>query len=240
MNLAESTWVQAKENLAKSDLLIIPLGATEVYGPHLPEGSETMIGDYVGRIVGEQVGALVTPTIPITCSGNLDYFPGNLYVSPSTLKMYLKDICERAVTWGIKRIFFLNIHGPNMATIEEVSRELMARGVRCAQIDFWRFMLRQSEGLLKGKDLPAGHSSEMAASTMLAIRPDLVHPEHYTTTMPRQPLVDAYPDVMTYTPWNEVTPTGHTGDPSQASKEAGEELLRRVIQRITDFLRDWK
>jgi creatinine amidohydrolase len=240
VNLSESTWVQARDLLAHSDLLIVPLGATEVYGPHLPTGSETIIGDYVGKLLGERVNALVAPTLPVTCSGNLDYFPGNLYISPDTLKSMLRDICARATRWGIKRVFFLNVHGPNMAVVEEISRELLAQGVRCAQIDFWRFMLRLSEGQLRGKDLPAGHSSEMAASTILAIRPELVQPQHYATSLPDPGLSEKYPDVMTYARWNEVTPTGYTCDPSQASKEAGEVMLVRVIDRLEQFLADWR
>lgn len=239
MNLAEVSWVQAKETLAKSDLVIIPLGATETYGPHLPTGSETMIGDYVGKILGDRVGALVLPTIPVTCSGNLDAFPGNLYISPSTLRAYLTDLSERAVAWGAKRIFFLNIHGPNMGAIEEVSRVLMTRGIRCAQIDFWRFMLRQAGDQLKGGELASGHSSEMAASTMLAIRPELVQQANYGLSTPKRTLAADYPDVLMYFPWNEITTTGHTGDPSPASAEAGKVLLQRSVDRLVQFIEDW-
>ena len=240
MNLEEITWMQARETLAQSDLLIIPLGATETYGPHLAMGSEKIIGDYVGSVLGERLAALVTPTIPITCSGNLDRFPGNLYVSPATLKAYLADICECGVRWGVKRIFFLNIHGPNLATIEELSRELMWRGIRCAQIDFWRFMLRQAGDLLKGGEHAAGHASEMAADCMLALRPELVRQEKYESITPRRTLAADYPDVMMYFPWHEITPTGHTGDPSPATAEAGRVLLGRTIDRLVKFLEEWQ
>lgn len=240
MILAESSWVQAKDALAKTDLLIVPLGATEVYGPHLPMGSETMIGDYVGKILGERTGAVVLPTLPVSCSGLLDYFPGNLYISPATLRAYLSDICERALAWGIKYIFFLNVHGPNGAAIEEVSRSMMARGLHCAQIDFWRFMLRQGADQLKGGELASGHSSEMATSTMLAIRPDLVQEDQYVLTVPKPTLATDYPDVMTYVRFSEVTPTGHTGDPSPATREAGAVLLERVVERLVKFLADWR
>jgi creatinine amidohydrolase len=240
MNLADSSWVQAKDALEKTDLLIVPLGATEVYGPHLPMGSETMIGDYVGKILGERTGAVVAPTLPVSCSGLLDYFPGNLYISPATLRAYLGDICERAVAWGIKYIFFLNIHGPNGAAIEEVSRALMPRGIRCAQIDFWRFMLRQAGDQLKGGELASGHSGEMAASTMLAIRPELVQQTQYSLTTPKRTLAADYPDVMMYFRWSDVSATGHAGDPSPATVEAGQVLLERTVERLVQFLSDWR
>ncbi|MHB1006685.1 MAG: creatininase family protein [Chloroflexota bacterium] len=240
MNLAENSWMQAREALTKTDLLIIPLGATETYGPHLPMGSETMIGDYVGKQVGDRTSALVTPTIPITCSGNLESFPGNLYISNATLKSYLMDLCERGISWGVKRVFFLNIHGPNMGTIEEVSRAMLTRGVRCAQIDFWRFMLRQAGDQLKGGEYSSGHASEMAASSILALRPELVQVDKYEMTIPKHTLANDYPDVMMYYPFSDITPTGHTGDPTPASVEAGQVLLDRVVNRLVQFLEDWR
>jgi creatinine amidohydrolase len=241
MNIKDVAWVDVKQKLASTDLLIVPLGATETYGHHMAMGTETYVADYVGTELGNRLDCLVAPSVPVTCSGPLDPFPGNLYAQPAVLKAYLKDICDRMVAWGIKRIFFLNVHGPNLALLDELSREYMTRGIRCAQVDFWRMMIKLVPDLLKGPAPHAyGHASELGVSVALAIKPDLVFPARFNTVIPKTPLADKYPDVMMVAPFNAVTPTGHTGDPSHGTAETGREALARTIRRLEQFLREWK
>lgn len=241
MNIKDVAWVDVKEKLASSNLLIVPLGATETYGPHMAMGTEIYVADYVGNELGVRLDCLVTPTIPVTCSGLLDPFPGNLYAYPPVLKAYLKDICDRMVAWGVKRIFFLNVHGPNLGLLDELSREYMDRKIRCAQVDFWRMMIKLVPDLLHGPaPLAYGHASELAVAVALAIKSDLVFKDRFKTLIPETPLADKYSDVMMYVPFNETTPTGHTGDPSKGTSEEGQEALKRTIGRLEQFLRDWK
>ncbi len=241
MNLKDVAWVDVKTKLASTDLLIVPLGATETCGHHMAMGTEICVADHVGRELANRLDCLVTPTIPVTCSGLLDPFPGNLYASPPVLKAYLKDICDRMVVWGIKRIFFLNVHGPNLALLDELSREYMTAQVRCAQVDFWRMLIKLVPDLLHGPAPHAyGHASELGVAVALAIKPELVFKDRFTTWIPSTPLADKYPDVMMYVPFNEIAPTGHRGDPGQGTAETGREALRRIIERLEQFLRDWK
>jgi creatinine amidohydrolase len=241
MNIKDVAWVDVREKLASTDLLIVPLGATETYGHHLAMGTEICVADHVGNELGNRLDCLVTPTIPVTCSGLLDSFPGNLYTYPPVLKAYVKDICDRMVAWGIKRIFFLNIHGPNLGLLDELSREYMNRQIRCSQVDFWRTMIKLVPDLLQGSVPHAyGHGSEMAVAIALAISPELVFTDRFSTVIPSTPLADKYPDIMMYVPFSEVTQTGHTGDPSKGTAAAGREALKRTIDRLEQFLRAWK
>ncbi len=241
MNIKDVAWVDVKEKLASRDLLIVPLGATETYGHHMAMGTETYVADHVATELGNRLDCLVAPTIPVTCSGPLDPFPGNLYISPAVLKAYLKEICDRMVAWGVKRIFFLNVHGPNQAPLDELSREYMKQGIRCAQVDFWRMMIKLTPDLLKGGAPHAsGHASELGVGVALAFRPELVFKDRFNTWIPKTPLADKFPDMVMYAPFNEITPTGHTGDPSLGTAEAGRQALGRTITRLEQFLREWK
>jgi creatinine amidohydrolase len=240
MNIKDVAWVDVKAKLASTDLLIAPLGATETYGHHLAIGTEIAVADYVGNELGNRLDCLVTPTIPVTCSGLLDPFPGNLYASPPVVKAYVREICDRMVAWGIRRIFFLNIHGPNLGFLDELSREYMQRQVRCSQVDFWRTMIKLVPDLLQGPAPHAyGHGSEMAVAVALAIRPELVFPDRFSTVIPSTPLAEKYPDIMMYVPFDEVTRTGYTGDPSKGTAAAGREALKRTVDRLEQFLRAW-
>lgn len=241
MNIKDVPWVDVQEKLRTTDLLIIPLGATETYGPHLAMGTESYVGDHVATDLGNRLDCLVAPTIPVTWSELLDPFPGNLYAPPSVLKAYVQAICDRMITWGIKRIFFLNVHGPNLGFLEELSREYLRRDVRCAQIDFWRFMIRAGSDLLKG-ELPHahGHAAEMATAVALAINPALVFKDRFSSFVPDTPLANRYPDVMMYRTFKEDCPQGFTGEPARGTAEEGRELLQRTVDRLEQFLREWR
>lgn len=241
MNIKDVSWVDVQEKLRSTDLLIVPLGATETYGPHMAMGSESYVADYVGTELGNRADCLVAPTIPVTSSGLLDPFPGNLYAPPAVLKGYVKGICDRMVFWGIKRIFFLNVHGPNLGFLEELSREYLTQGIKCTQIDFWRFMIRAGGELIKGeKPYAQGHASEMAVAVALAINPKLVFADRFGKWIPNAPLAKEYPDVMQYRIFKEDCPEGYEGEPGLGTAEQGRELLQRTMDRLEQFLRAWK
>lgn len=241
MNIKDVSWLDVQEKLRGTDLLILALGATETYGPHLAMGAEAFVGDYVATELGNRLDCLVAPTIPVAWSEMLDPFPGNLYAPPAVLKAYVKAVCDRMVSWGIKRIFFLNAHGPNGGFLEELSREYLTQDIRCAQIDFWRFMIRAGSDLLKGElPLAHGHAGEMATAVMLAINPAAVFKDRFGRWVPNTSMADRYPDVMMYRSFTEDCPEGFVGEPGRATAEEGRELLKRTVDRLEQFLREWK
>jgi creatinine amidohydrolase len=241
VNIKDVAWVDVQAKLRSTDLLILALGATETSGPHLAMGVETAVGDHVATELGNRLDCLVAPTIPVTWSEMLDPFPGNLYAPPPVLKAYVKAVCDRMVHWGVRRIFFLNVHGPNLGFLEELSREYLKQEVHCAQIDFWRFMIKAASEMLSG-ELPYahGHASEMATAVTLAIDPGLVFVDRFSRWIPDTPLAARYPDVMMYRTFKEDCPEGFVGDPSKATAEEGRMILDRTIARLEQFLREWK
>ena len=105
---------------------------------------------------------------------------------------------------------------------------------------YWSLVMDLGKDLLKAElDLARGHGSELSVALALAIRPDLVFSDKFSTWVPKSRLSDKYPEVMICAPFTETTPTGHVGDPSRATAEQGREVLRRVIERIEGFLREW-
>ncbi|MBI3965621.1 MAG: creatininase family protein [Chloroflexi bacterium] len=239
MRIQDMPWPEVKAALERTDLMIVPLAAVETYGPHLPTGLEIYVTEEIARRLGEAANGLVAPTLPVTYSIGNTGFPGTFYVSLATLAETLREMCLEMIEYGIRRIFFLNGHGPNIPAIEEVSREFGRDGVKCAQIDLWRAMIRLADGLFEGRDA-TGHGSELAASTLLAVRPDLVRTDKYVDGMPVQGLAQRYPDVMLHPYASDRNEYGHLGDPSRASKEKGEEIIRRTAERYTAFLNEWQ
>jgi creatinine amidohydrolase len=236
--LEEATWEEARDAFTKTKLAIIPLGAVECHGPHNPMGIEGFVVEELARRLNDRVEAIIAPTIPVSYSRAWNEFPGTLWVTPATLKAYLADICKGLIDNGVRYIFVLNGHGPNVPTVEEISHDLASRGVRCAQIDLWRFIGSVSRDLGES-NLPLGHSGELATSVMLAVRGDLVLRDKMRYESPRQTLATVFPHIIQYYPSSEVTPSAFAGEPSKATREKGEEILVRCVDRLEAFLKQW-
>ena len=195
--LEESTWEEAKQAFARTKLSIVPIGAIECHGPHNPMGIECFVVSELARRLNERVDAVVIPTIPVSYSREWREFPGTLWVMPTTLKAYLMEICNCLVENGVRRILFINGHGPNIPIVEDINQDLASKGVRCAQIDLWRLVGSVSGDLGESK-LPLGHSGELATSVMLALREDMVRKDRMRSEVPKETLRDVFRDIIQY------------------------------------------
>ena len=243
VNLQELSWVRADEALAHTDTALVPVGAVEAYGPHLPLGSDGLVALHVANRLGERVHAVVTPLIPIGCSQSLMSFPGTLSVESSSLKAYLTDICKSLVFHGIKRIVFVNGHAGNVALIGEICREFIASGVRCAQVDWWRAVYKAAPEFTDTGDVAIGHAGEVCSSVVMAARGDLVDMERATKTKEKAKLglSGVYPEVVQYDiPYRAITASGMTGDATTATPEKGVQMIEKCVDRIESFLKEWK
>ncbi len=240
MNLAEIPWVQAEAALTETTLAIVPVGAVEVYGPHLPQGSDGLVAQEVARRLAARTNAVVTPLVPVGCSQVLMSFPGTLTVSSAALKAYLGDVCESLIHWGIHRILFMNGHAGNVPVIAELAREYGARGVQCAQVDWWRAVYRAASDIPDTGELASGHAGEVCTSVLMAVRGDLVQPEKMVKETPQRGLAAKFPEVLQYDrPYREVTASGVIGDPTTASRDKGEAMIERFLARVEAFLTEW-
>lgn len=238
MILEESTWEEAKEAFASTRLAIVPIGAIESHGPHNPMGIECFIVKELARRLGDRVEAIIVPVIPVSYSRAWNEFPGTLWVRPTTLKAYLKEICDCLVESGVRRFFFINGHGPNVPTVEEIRQDLAPRGILVAQIDLWRFIGSVSDRIGE-TNLPLGHSGELATSVMMALRDDLVRQSNMRIEYPKETLSDSFPAVIQYYPSSMATPSAFSGDPTKATREKGEKILERCVDALEKFLRKW-
>jgi creatinine amidohydrolase len=239
--LQEMSWVQAEKALAATTFAIVPVGAVEVYGPHLPMGSDGLVALEASRRLADRTGAVVAPLVPIGCSQSLMSFPGTLSVEPESLKMYLRDVCSSLVFYGIKRILFMNGHAGNVTLIGELCREFGAKGIQCAQVDWWRAIGRVAVGIADTGDVAVGHAGENCTSVVMAVRPDLVDMSLATKEKANSGLVGKYPEIMQYDrPYREITSSGMTGDATTATNEKGEAMIGRFLDKAEAFLKEWK
>ena len=100
-----SSWkaVAERQEAGAQPVVVIPSGAIEVYGPHLPLGSDSVVATAVARRVARRLGAVCTPLIPVGYSRDLMSHPGTLTVTPDAFRAYFEGICQSLVHWGFSR-----------------------------------------------------------------------------------------------------------------------------------------
>ena len=235
MRLKTLSWKQFSQ-LDKNKPVIIPTGAIEVYGPHLPMGGDAIVADMVADIVGDRMGLLVTPTIEMGDSLSLvsPEFPGTMYIRPESFKSYLNDVCESLIRWGFKKFFFLNTHVSNNFMITQLGWELEDKyGVRAASIDWWRFIQPLCNDIVEGK-WPHGHASEAGTSVLKYLTPQYVHDEEAVCT--DQLFEDNYEDFKQFIKFGKYTETGTLGDATKGTAEKGKIIVERAVDRICEFI----
>ena len=229
------TWIDFDTQRRQTDLALIPLGAVEVYGPHLPMGADGIATLALAQRVAERVPAFVAPLIPVGFSQSLAEFPGTLSVRPQSLLAYTRDVAESFIRWGCRRLLFVNGHAGNVPYLNELALELEATyQVRCAQVDWWRFIQPLVEDLVESDLLPHGHAAEFGTSVMLHLAPEHVHMERAIRTEPA--VTDRFPDFLRPRSYRAQTATGVLGDATKGTAEKGAEVLRRAVERVVAFI----
>lgn len=233
--MMEHPWVDFDARRQKTDLVIIPTGAVEVYGQHLPAGTDTIVVTDIAKLVGERLNAPVLPTLPVGFSRSLSDFPGTLSISTPTLMAYLQETAESVIAWGFKRVLFINSHRGNIGPIGEVAMDLQDTfDVRCAQVFWWDYVAGLSKDIVETSPHANGHASEIGTSIMLHLQPDLVVRDRIQDQTPIQPL--PFTDIIQYKGMHARSDTGVVGNPESASAEKGVEMVKRGVDRIVEFV----
>ena len=137
----ELTRVELRE-IAPAALAVLPVGATEQHGPHLPSGTDAMHAEHVARAAAAQIAArtpvVVTPTLAFGSSPHHLPFGATLSLTSQTFSSVLHDLCTSLIGTGFRQIFILNGHGGNHELIQIVARDLaLADPVSVAAGSWW-------------------------------------------------------------------------------------------------------
>lgn len=240
--MQEMTWLQFDRIRRETDMVIIPSGACEVYGPHLPLGSDAIVAEAVALRVADETNAVVAPPVPMGESYGLGEYPGTIVIGTESFKNYIADEIKSLIHWGFKRFVFLNGHAGNTPIISRLAREYQDKyGIKCMQIDWWRFVQPLSVGILDNKGYMAhGHASECGTSIMLYLRPELVDKENIGNHPPRktEPYTE-YLDVIKYNSFMALTDgSGSVGDSTAATAEKGEKIIEAAASRICTYIKE--
>ncbi len=229
--LAEMTWPDVAAAVAAgATTVILPLGATEQHGHHLPLGTDTFrAAALADRLAEAAPRTLVAPTLPIGCSDEHHGFAGLLSLNHETLAAVIVDCARRMAGWGVRRLVMLSAHGGNAQALElAVSRlrdclptlAVVALGGRSTVSD-QILAVAAIDGV--SAEAVGLHAGEGETSEMLALHPHLVHTDRAVTgycgsmagLMPR----------LRQGGLRAVTPIGTLGDAADATAARGARYL---------------
>jgi creatinine amidohydrolase len=229
--------------IAPHAIALLPAGATEQHGPHLPTGTDTFAVERIARgaaaSVGPEVPVVVTPTLPFGSSSHHLSFGGTMSVNTETYYRLVSDLAESLIIGGFKRIFILNGHGGNNELIQLVARDLaLKHPADFAAASYWVTAWEElvAAGAHKNGRLP-GHAGSFETSLVLALQPELVkEPRPSRPDAPSGDPHSFYPSVRVerHGSWQEID--GYSDSPDRATAEQGERWLAIAIKQVAAAL----
>ncbi len=123
MLLQLSTWTEVETYLEKSPGIILPIGSTEQHGPTGLIGTDTICAEAIAQGIGQEIDVLVGPTINVGMALHHTNFPGTISLRPSTMIQVIRDYVICLAKTGFTKIFFINGHGGNIATLKAAFSE---------------------------------------------------------------------------------------------------------------------
>lgn len=199
---------------APPTVVLLPLGATEQHGSHLPLDTDTRIAAAVADAVAGLVpGAVVAPPLAIAASGEHHGFPGTLSIGTRVLGEVLVEIVRNAGP-ELARIVVVNAHGGNADALRSAGETCAAEGRR---LDVWSVRI-------PGGDAHAGRSE---TSLMLHLAPELVDLDRAAAGA-TEPLEELLPRLRVVGVAG-VSANGVLGDPTGASAAEGAALFAALV-----------
>lgn len=227
--------------------VVLPVGAVEQHGPHLPLSTDMAIAEYFRQQLERQLGddVLTLPTIATGYSGIHSGFAGTLSLRHSTLLDQLVDVGDAVLGDGFRSLVLLNANGGNEGVAQVALEQLGARwrDRRVVRTTWWRVAAEQIADISTTGPGGVGHACELETSLMLLIAPDLVHLEQIPERENRPAFSWDRADMLRPAPATlfrrsaDVATTGVFGEPRAASVDKGRAVSEVVTAGLVALVR---
>jgi len=229
-------------------IALLPVGAIEQHGPHLPVAVDACINQGIVlralELLPADVPLTVLPMLPVGKSDEHLAFPGTLTLSAATLARLWTEIGEAVARAGIKKLLLFNSHGGQPQVMEIVARDLRVRlGMTVVAYSWLAGGL--PAGLFPDDEVRHGiHAGALETSMMLHLRPDLVQMEHAADFRPlMQEMADEgyrllSPSGPGRLAWQaqDLHPSGACGDATDADAARGRLLVDHAAGMLVELL----
>lgn len=228
---------------------VLPTGAVEQHGPHLPLDTDTFLCTRVGEEAAARARrggpVLVAPTFAYGSSAHHMAFAGTLSLGAATFMTVLGELCAGLAHHGFRRLLVVNGHGGNSALAREAVQQLAVRTpVLAAAVDYWALA---RETAAEVRDSPPGgmaHACEFETSLMLHLRPESVRRELVRREIPEPRFAAERLDLVlpgtVAAGWrtHELSSSGVLGAPDLATAEKGKRLFEACVDGLSGLIEE--
>lgn len=217
--------------------IVLPVGATEQHGPHLPVYVDTVIpSEIVGRALAklaDDVPAFALPAVWCGKSNEHNRFPGTIALRAETLIALLTDIGESLYRAGFRKLVFANGHGGQPQVLDIVARDLRAKYPDFMVFPWFVWTLApEARAELPEKERELGmHAGTAETAIMWALIERTVHIERAVCEYPGETPGGLTPEGPLPYAWlaHDVSESGVVGDATAATRESGERMVELLV-----------
>ncbi|MCS3765871.1 MULTISPECIES: creatininase family protein [Bradyrhizobium] len=232
---------QLRERAKEDAIVIVPVGALEQHGPHLPVEIDSLLGETVAlrtaRLAAAMEKVVVLPMLWTGLSEHHMSFGGTITLDFPTFFNMIRCVCESVVRHGFRRIVLLNGHGGNENALRVCADELGPKlDVPIVQLTYWYAAEKPISALLE-RQSNLWHACEAETSMCMALRPELVAEDRIR--LAEGNLTPEVADLVgngiyLWRSLASLASTGAYGYPSVASREKGEKLLEAISRDVAE------
>lgn len=228
IELAHAAWPDIAEHLRDHPgIAVLPFGALEQHGPHLPLSTDTLQADAVARRLTELLDGVLLPAVAFGNTWSNEALPGTVSISAATVSAICGDIAASLERSGFRALVVVNGDYGNRLPLQTAAEASAARGgIPLLVLDY--------PGLVeigdRVKETPWAapglcHADEIETSMVLSIAPELVQTDRFAAEYPELP-ADFGLRQMALAP---LSASGVFGDPRPATADKGERILAHVV-----------
>jgi creatinine amidohydrolase len=219
----------------RKPVAILPLGAIEQHGPHLPLGVDCWLSEAVALAAADGQPAMrVCEPFAYGSSEHHRSFAGTMSLSPQTFVAVLVDLCACLAADGFLPVM-LNGHGGNRAAIQVAITTLGQRDILTAGFSYFDLIADVADDILPDSANGTGHACALETSLMMhvlgeSVRTDLIPSDGTPPSWP-DPHLYTGPAVAVWRRFEAIRDNGVIGIPSDATPETGARLFNSAVER---------
>jgi creatinine amidohydrolase len=235
IEVSEMTWTEVDQAMKDRPVALVPLGATEAHGPHLPVSTDTLIATEMARrgaakLKERSIPSLILPPVGFTVAEFGAEFAGTISLPPETATALLRDVCV-AVAKKFRAVAIVNIH-LEPAHLDSVKKAVEEAKKAGANVCFTDLTKKRWADQLGEAFLAGDHAGAFETSLLMAAAPDKVREKARISLPPMDGLMPALKKgAKTFI--EAGGEDAYFGDPTAASAEEGESLFETLSEILT-------
>ncbi|MDM5338485.1 creatininase family protein [Fictibacillus enclensis] len=227
--LLKMTRDEVAEAVADFPVAILPLGATEQHGHHLPLGVDVYLAEGISRKLAQRTGALLLPSLPFGYSWVWRDIPGTVSLEQHRVEGVIKDVAKSVQRYGIQLLVLVNGHDANNASMKYAVRELQDE----LDLTVIHLFYPNLDNVMKTHcESPTWHgmvhACEFETSLMLALCPEMVDMKKAVREYPKKPLLYGKSTISL----GDLSKSGVYGDATLATKYKGEAMITEFLNTM--------